>query len=239
VGIGSEQGLQSWWQSPDSRFCVERSLSQLNEYGMTFHRPGRPAPKLVEAVAGLADFFASRLKEKEPTTLSLLRAGLERPVARRWFAGRVRRCTVDWISACDSDHELRQMALAGDDRLKGILEDFVHALFDFPSRRLATYGTLKTGGPNHYRVRDLGGTWSSGALSGRLSNRGWGASYGSAGAQWDSASSDEIAVEVLESRKLSKAWDCLDSFEGPDYKRIWVPIDSHSGLRVCNLYAVP
>lgn len=44
--------------------------------------------------------------------------------------------------------------------------------------RLATYGTLAPGEPNHHHLADLAGTWSNGYVLGHLSQDGWGATLG-------------------------------------------------------------
>jgi hypothetical protein len=47
-----------------------------------------------------------------------------------------------------------------------------------PQHRLATYGTLGPGGPNHHQVSTLKGRWSRGYVHGRLVAAGWGADLG-------------------------------------------------------------
>ena len=49
---------------------------------------------------------------------------------------------------------------------------------DDANRRLATYGTLGPGRPNHHHLADLGGRWLRGSVRGRLVAEGWGAAMG-------------------------------------------------------------
>ena len=44
--------------------------------------------------------------------------------------------------------------------------------------RLATYGSLAPGRPNHHQLDGLEGRWSEGDVYGRLVDAGWGASLG-------------------------------------------------------------
>lgn len=121
--------------------------------------------------------------------------------------------------------------------LAPLLEALVDALLDHPERRLAAYGTLRPGQPNHERVATLVGRWSSGETRGRLYERGWGAAAGFPGLVWDPAG-ESVPVQVLESAALPSHWDGLDEFEGPGYARILVPVEGPAGRRVCNLYAL-
>ena len=47
--------------------------------------------------------------------------------------------------------------------------------------RLAVYGTLRPGHPNHQMIADIPGRWLQGQVRGRLVDQGWGAAFGSPG----------------------------------------------------------
>ncbi len=115
------------------------------------------------------------------------------------------------------------------------IEQLWEQLLDRPARRLAVYGTLAPGEVNHHIVADLGGSWTAGRVRGRR-------------VQLDpyplffpcervgSPATNHVAVQVLESPALPDAWPRLDAFEGPDYRRILVAVDTADGTRVANIY---
>lgn len=112
------------------------------------------------------------------------------------------------------------------------------------SRALAVYGTLAPGRPNHHVIAPLGGEWTDGVVEGELSPAGWGATLGYPAFR-PQAGGDAVPVRVLTSARLPEAWWRLDAFEGPEYRRILVPVfgpDAAGGRRrlytVANLYAV-
>lgn len=91
--------------------------------------------------------------------------------------------------------------------------------------RLATYGTLGPGRPNHHQVEMLGGSWLRGAVRGRLVDKGWGAKLGFPALELDPAGG-EIAVDLLESPDLPAHWARLDRFEGDGYRRVRVDVEA-------------
>jgi gamma-glutamylcyclotransferase (GGCT)/AIG2-like uncharacterized protein YtfP len=113
-------------------------------------------------------------------------------------------------------------------------------------RRLAIYGTLAPGQPNHHVVTPLGGGWTEGLVEGELFSAGWGASLGYPGLR-PRAGGESVVVHVLNADSLADAWPDLDGFEGPGYRRILVPVfdaETDSGRaderRLCtvaNLYS--
>lgn len=121
--------------------------------------------------------------------------------------------------------------------IEPILERLIDALLDRPGERLAAYGSLRPGEENHHRVSTLVGRWIEGTVEGTRHERGWGAARGYPGLVWRPGDPG-VEVSVFESRALPEHWDRLDAFEGPGYVRILAPVESASGLRVCNLYAI-
>jgi gamma-glutamylcyclotransferase (GGCT)/AIG2-like uncharacterized protein YtfP len=102
-----------------------------------------------------------------------------------------------------------------------------------PEHRLATYGTLGPGRPNHEELKGLEGRWLSGHVSGDLVDGGWGADYGYPGLVLDPGGQD-VAVAVFESPDLPAHWPRLDEFEGPGYQRVVATVSTASGeLRAC------
>jgi gamma-glutamylcyclotransferase (GGCT)/AIG2-like uncharacterized protein YtfP len=108
---------------------------------------------------------------------------------------------------------------------------------------LAVYGTLAPGRPNHHVVAPLGGAWTAGVVEGELSPVGWGATLGYPAFR-PRAGGAAVAVQVLTSARLPDAWERLDAFEGPEYRRVLVPVfrPDDTGARrlhtVANLYAI-
>lgn len=129
--------------------------------------------------------------------------------------------------------EILAQANAGDPRA---LPAKLLAALDDPSRRLAAYGTLRPGQSNHHHVRDLAGPWTAGFVRGRLVVLASGypalAPAPHAGAGAGSDRSDDVAVAMLESDDLPAAWARLDAFEGPDYRRILIPVSLETGRRI-------
>lgn len=110
------------------------------------------------------------------------------------------------------------------------------------SRKLAVYGTLAPGRPNHHVVAPLGGAWSAGVIEGDLAPEGWGATLGYPAFR-PRVGGPVVPVHVLTSPALVAAWPELDRFEGPEYRRILVPVfgAGPAGERplstVANIYA--
>lgn len=103
--------------------------------------------------------------------------------------------------------------------------------------RLAIYGTLAPGQPNHRVVAHYGGSWAQGTVEGTLCSAGWGAAFGAPALVWQPGES-RVPVHLLEAEQLESAWSTLDDFEGTDYLRILVPVDLREETQVANLYAL-
>lgn len=132
---------------------------------------------------------------------------------------------------------------AGSDGLRA--ERHLDDLFG-TSRTLAVYGTLGPGRPNHHVLAPLRGEWTEGLVEEDLVPAGWGAALGYPAFQ-PHLGGDAVAVQVLSAPSLASAWPDLDRYEGPEYRRILVPVFStelgpgRRGERrlhtVANLYA--
>jgi gamma-glutamylcyclotransferase (GGCT)/AIG2-like uncharacterized protein YtfP len=117
------------------------------------------------------------------------------------------------------------------------LEKQVDQLLDFPSYRLAVYGSLAPGAENHWVLSELRGVWTKGTLKGHRDASGWGQTLGFPALIWD-PKGEEIAVDLFHSRELPKHWDRIDEFEGDDYQRILVPAQQGAQVVVANIYAL-
>lgn len=94
--------------------------------------------------------------------------------------------------------------------------------------RLATYGSLAPGRPNHRQLDGLEGRWSRGHVHGTLADAGWGADLGYPALLLDPAG-PSIEVHVFESVDLPAHWSRLDRFEGPAYRRVATTVHTPSG----------
>lgn len=102
--------------------------------------------------------------------------------------------------------------------------------------RLAVYGTLAPGCKNHWVLEGLSGTWSRGTVRGHLYQEGWGATEGFPAMVFDD-DGPEIPVLVFESGQLPAEWARIDEFEGPDYRRVVVPVKMANGVFMqCCIY---
>jgi gamma-glutamylcyclotransferase (GGCT)/AIG2-like uncharacterized protein YtfP len=103
--------------------------------------------------------------------------------------------------------------------------------------RLATYGTLGPGRPNHAQLAGLSGRWLAGHVRGSLAQAGWGAELGYPGLVLD-PEGPLVEVDVFESPELPDHWHRLDAFEGPGYRRIAVDVSTAEGLLRASIYVL-
>ena len=103
--------------------------------------------------------------------------------------------------------------------------------------RLATYGTLAPGRPNHHQLDALEGHWSEGHVYGRLIEEGWGATFGYPALILDPDGS-AISVQVFESMALPDHWSRLDDFEGPGYQRVVTSVSTPAGDIKASIYVL-
>jgi gamma-glutamylcyclotransferase (GGCT)/AIG2-like uncharacterized protein YtfP len=108
---------------------------------------------------------------------------------------------------------------------------------DAARSRLATYGTLAPGKPNHHQLAGLQGEWRQGTVLGHLVDKGWGAAAGFPGLVLDEQGG-EIAVMVFESAELPAHWQRLDDFEGEGYDRVVVTVNAGGVSLLAYIYAI-
>jgi gamma-glutamylcyclotransferase (GGCT)/AIG2-like uncharacterized protein YtfP len=103
--------------------------------------------------------------------------------------------------------------------------------------RLATYGTLAPGRPNHHQLAELEGNWRPGTVKGTLLEAGWGAALGYPGLALD-PSGDVIEISIFESSDLPDHWQRLDNFEGNGYQRTITQVSTTEGYIEVSIYIV-
>ena len=103
--------------------------------------------------------------------------------------------------------------------------------------RLATYGTLGPGKPNHHHLSMIDGNWSTGSVRGFLHEAGWGADLGFPAIVLD-PTGPEVSVDVLESEQLSEHLERLDDFEGLGYARVLTEVTTSSGKVEAFIYVL-
>ena len=103
--------------------------------------------------------------------------------------------------------------------------------------RLATYGSLAPGRPNHHQLEGLDGRWLHGRVTGVLVDAGWGASLGYPALVLDPAGPG-IDVDVFESVDLPGQWTRLDVFEGPGYRRVVTTVQTALGAVKASIYVL-
>jgi gamma-glutamylcyclotransferase (GGCT)/AIG2-like uncharacterized protein YtfP len=103
--------------------------------------------------------------------------------------------------------------------------------------RLATYGTLAPGRPNHHHLDGLEGRWFAGHVNGMLVQAGWGAGLGYPALVLDPDGPD-IGVDVFESVDLPAHWERLDAFEGPGYRRVVTAVRTSVGDVDASIYVL-
>lgn len=111
-----------------------------------------------------------------------------------------------------------------------VIEDVFDVLFEWPSQRLAVYGTLAPDEANASQLAGLNGHWDDGSVSGTIIER-----DGFLEFRW-TLNPTQIAVRVFSADELGSQMDRIDRFEGPRYQRILVPILAIGITSVCQIY---
>lgn len=101
--------------------------------------------------------------------------------------------------------------------------------------RLAVYGTLAPGEENHGQLDGLTGSWSPGAIRGRIVATSWGEYIGYPALVLD-RDAGEIALQVFASPDLPAHWQRLDTFETEAYRRTPVEVETPAGLVAAWIY---
>ena len=95
--------------------------------------------------------------------------------------------------------------------------------------RLATYGTLRPGEPNHHHLAMIDGEWIAGTVQGHLTQGGWGSALGYPAIVLDEAG-PPVRVDVIASPHLDNHWERLDAFEGSAYSRVRADVTTAQGV---------
>ncbi|MBI1682101.1 gamma-glutamylcyclotransferase family protein [Caulobacter hibisci] len=103
--------------------------------------------------------------------------------------------------------------------------------------RLAVYGSLAPGKPNHHHLAELAGAWRPGVVFGRLVAQGWGADLGFPGLVLD-PSGVAVPVQILSSDDLPAHWPRLDAFEGEGYRRALATVTTDDGAVEAWIYVL-
>lgn len=106
-----------------------------------------------------------------------------------------------------------------------------------PTCRLAVYGTLAPGRPNHHQLKALSGRWIEGTVRGQLLQEGWGAAIGYPGIVLD-VDGPTVDVRLFESADLPDHWARLDEFEGAGYRRTITPVSTAEGDLSASIYVL-
>ena len=104
-------------------------------------------------------------------------------------------------------------------------------------RRLAVYGTLAPGRPNHHQLSGLSGRWVEGTVRGQLLEEGWGAEVGYPGIVLD-RDGPTVGVQLFESSDLPDHWTRLDEFEGSAYRRTVTTVSTAEGDLLASIYVL-
>lgn len=106
-----------------------------------------------------------------------------------------------------------------------------------PSQKLAVYGTLAPGEPNHAVVESLQGSWRPCTIEATVATHG-----GFPVLEWKPRSgAPAISAMMLNSPELKDQWAGIDAFEGSGYRRNLVTVvvpepDGTSTVHVANAY---
>ncbi len=106
-----------------------------------------------------------------------------------------------------------------------------------PICRLAVYGTLAPGRPNHHQLSGLSGRWIEGTVRGELLQEGWGAELGYAGIVLD-PDGPTVGVQLFDSPDLPDHWTRLDEFEGSGYRRTVTAVSTAEGNLLASIYVL-
>ena len=122
----------------------------------------------------------------------------------------------------DRNHKVASVVL-------GVLKDLADFILGRPSQKLALYGTLRPGQPNHGILRDIDGSWTPVLLNGVLTETGLPTfSFSTKGSA--------VEADLLISAELREHWSRLDEFEGSGYSRQLGLVWLEDSPQVANVY---
>ncbi len=91
---------------------------------------------------------------------------------------------------------------------------------------LFVYGTLMPNCPNGHVLEKIVGKFSPATVKGKLRDAGWSASMGYPGIHLDEEG-DTIHGYLFSSSNLINHWDYLDEFEGEEFQREAVTVETY------------
>jgi gamma-glutamylcyclotransferase (GGCT)/AIG2-like uncharacterized protein YtfP len=112
--------------------------------------------------------------------------------------------------------------------VRPVLKDMLDFVLDRPSQKLAIYGTLRPGQPNHH-ILDIDGTWLPVTLPGVINEE-------DGLPVFRFAPDASVDAELFLSSILPTRWQRLDEFEGSRYQRVLGLYRSDDLTGVANVY---
>ena len=97
-------------------------------------------------------------------------------------------------------------------------------------RRRGPVATLAPGEVNHEVIANIDGSWRDCVVRGAIE-----LTNGFERLHWD-PSGEELKAKLFESPDLPDHWDRLDRFEGPDYRRLLIPVEIDRGMEIGYVY---
>jgi gamma-glutamylcyclotransferase (GGCT)/AIG2-like uncharacterized protein YtfP len=94
---------------------------------------------------------------------------------------------------------------------------------------LFVYGTLMPNCPNGYVLENIVGKFTPATVRGNLKNAGWSASMGYPGIHLNK-NGDVIHGYLFSSSNLCNHWDYLDEFEGREFQREPVIVETYDEI---------
>lgn len=123
---------------------------------------------------------------------------------------------------------------ARDDEVSALVvplqKTIIEFLFDQPGQRLVAYGTLRPGGSNEGMLKDVAGHWQPCSVRGTVDER-----HSLKCFRWQPRG---VAVEAMlfTAAGLADAWERLDRFEGNEYARHLIPVETNGLRLIANIY---
>ena len=199
--------------------------------GVSWLQPMEVRPCLVKAIARFNEARVCSEEEDEITACRLVRDGLD-VLQAGLGAYQDPGGNGDWLRSEMLGKLMRDGGLTvpwdGLPSLWGIVD----WLFDYPVNRLAIYGTLRRGEPNHKIIKHIAGEWVNGFVRGRIEEH-----YGFPFFIGDDQGG-MVPVEILSSFELPGSLERIDRFEGVWYRRTLILVYDSAGsiFFIANIY---